>query len=142
MDSLPSRRVKALLRIIDTMHSNAVRIFEEKKTLVESREKADDEEEKGKDLTTLFRTSKFHYLYKFLLMTAPKQFDRESQRGRAEKGRINGGGAHRTALVCNHMLSPSILPVDLTRFQDSYIRRNGYNFQRAHAHPRVSRQEP
>ncbi|OJT09223.1 Cytochrome P450 3A24 [Trametes pubescens] len=54
MDLLPSRRVKALLRIIDTMHGNAVRIFEEKKMMAKSGEKVDDEGEIGKDLTTLF----------------------------------------------------------------------------------------
>ncbi len=56
IDLLPSRRVKALLRIIDTMHGNAVRIFEEKKMMAKSGEKVDDEGEIGKDLTTLFRT--------------------------------------------------------------------------------------
>lgn len=55
MNLLPSRRVKALLRVIDTMHENAVRIYTEKKILVKAGDKAHEGDEKAKDLCSLLR---------------------------------------------------------------------------------------
>ncbi|KAI0631631.1 cytochrome P450 [Trametes polyzona] len=53
MNLIPSRRLKELLRTVDTMHENAVRIYNEKKAVVESTAKGRDEEAKAKDLATL-----------------------------------------------------------------------------------------
>lgn len=55
MNLLPSRRVQELLRIVDTMHANAVAIYAEKKVLAESLEKADEDDETATDLITLLR---------------------------------------------------------------------------------------
>ncbi|KAH9848266.1 cytochrome P450 [Lenzites betulinus] len=53
MNILPSRRVKRLLRIVDTMHDNAVRTYMEKKAAFESAQKNEDEDDQAKDLVTL-----------------------------------------------------------------------------------------
>ncbi|OJT11705.1 Cytochrome P450 52A3-B [Trametes pubescens] len=53
MNLVPSRRVQELLRIVDTMHANAVGIYTEKKVLAKSLEKADEDGEKATDLITL-----------------------------------------------------------------------------------------
>nr|BED42969.1 cytochrome P450 monooxygenase [Trametes versicolor] len=53
MNLLPSRRVKALLRVVDTMHENAVRIYTEKKALAKTGEKTHEGDEKVKDLCSL-----------------------------------------------------------------------------------------
>ncbi|EIW53040.1 cytochrome P450 [Trametes versicolor FP-101664 SS1] len=53
MNLLPSRRVQELLRIVDTMHANAIGIYNEKKVLAESLEKADENHETTTDLITL-----------------------------------------------------------------------------------------
>lgn len=55
MNFLPSRRVQELLRIVDTMHANAVAIYTEKKVLAESLEAADEDDETATDLITLLR---------------------------------------------------------------------------------------
>lgn len=55
MNLLPSRRVQELLRIVDTMHANAIGIYNEKKVLAESLEKADEDHETTTDLITLLR---------------------------------------------------------------------------------------
>lgn len=55
MNILPSRRVKRLLRIVDTMHDNAVRTYMEKKAAFESAQKNEDEDDQAKDLVTLLR---------------------------------------------------------------------------------------
>lgn len=59
MNLLPSRRVKALLRIVDTMHENAVRIYTEKKALAKTGEKTHEGDEKVKDLCSLLRMWNF-----------------------------------------------------------------------------------
>ncbi|KAH9848265.1 cytochrome P450 [Lenzites betulinus] len=55
MNILPSRRVKELVRVIDTMHEHAVRIYLEKKASVESSslDKTYEGDEKAKDIATL-----------------------------------------------------------------------------------------
>ncbi|KAH9848269.1 cytochrome P450 [Lenzites betulinus] len=53
MNAVPSRRVKELLRVLDTMHENAVRIYTEKKDALELADKTGDEGNRAKDLVTL-----------------------------------------------------------------------------------------
>lgn len=55
MNLLPSRRVQELLRIVDTMHANAIAIYTEKKVPAESLEGGDEDDETATDLITLLR---------------------------------------------------------------------------------------
>ncbi len=72
MNLVPSRRVQELLRIVDTMHANAVGIYTEKKVLAKSLKKADEDGEKATDLITLLRE---HILHSFVFPLSHRPWD-------------------------------------------------------------------